>query len=148
VKAIELGGEEVEEAFAPQSIVVHLSEDIDVSRGDMIVKAESQPNVTQDLDVLLCWMDNKPMEVGSKYIIQHNAKQIRCVVKDIEYRLNVNTLEKENGIHAAQLNDVCKVTLKTASPLAVDPYKTLRHNGGAILIDETSYVTVGACIIS
>ncbi|MGZ3882946.1 MAG: sulfate adenylyltransferase subunit 1 [Bacteroidia bacterium] len=148
IRAIETGGKETDEAFAPQSIVVHLSEDIDVSRGDMIVKQDAQPLVTQDLEVLLCWMDAKPLEPGSKYLLQHNTRQVRCVIKEIDYRLNVNTLEKESGVHAAQLNDVCRVILKTASPLAVDRYKNLRNNGGAILIDETSYVTVGACIIS
>lgn len=148
IKTIEINGKETGEAFAPQSIVLHLSEDIDISRGDTIVKTEAQPSVTQDLDVLLCWMDSKQLEPGSKYILQHNTRQVRCVVKEIDYRLNVNTLEKETGIPSAQLNDVCRVILKTASPLAVDSYKKLRSNGGAILIDETSYVTVGACIIS
>jgi sulfate adenylyltransferase subunit 1 len=147
IKAIEINGKEIGEAFAPQSIIIHLNEDIDVSRGDMIVKRDSQPKVTQDLDVLLCWMDTKPMEIGSKYLVQHNTKQIRCVVKEIDYKLNVNTLEKESGVQSAQLNDICRVSLKTASPLAVDSYKRLRNNGGAILVDETSYVTVGACII-
>jgi len=146
VKAIEIAGKEVEEAFAPQSIVVHLTDDVDVSRGDMIVKTETQPTITQDLEVVLCWMDSKPLEVGSKYLIQHNTKQVRCVVKEIDYKLNVNTLEKERNIQAAQLNDVCKVILKTASPLAIDRYKTIKNNGNAILIDETSCVTVGACI--
>lgn len=147
VKAIEIGGKEVEEAFAPQSIVLHLADDVDVSRGDMIVKHDSQPTVTQDLEVLLCWMDSKQLEIGSKYLIQHNTKQVRCVVKEIDYKLNVNTLEKETNIESAQLNDVCRVVLKTAVPLAIDKYKTIRNNGSAILIDETSCVTVGACII-
>lgn len=147
VKAIESAGKEVDEAFAPQSIVVHLSDDIDVSRGDMIVKQESQATITQDLDIVLCWMDSKPLEIGSKYLIQHNTKQVRCVVKEIDYKLNVNTLEKEANIQTVQLNDVCRVILKTASPLAIDSYKTIKNNGSAILIDETSCVTVGACVI-
>lgn len=147
VKAIEIAGREVEEAFAPQSIVVHLSDDVDVSRGDVIVKQNAQPNVTQDLDVLLCWMDVKALEIGTKYLLQHNAKQVRCVVKEIDYKLNVNTLEKEIGIQSVQLNDVCKVTLRTSSPLAIDSYSNIRSNGGVVLIDETSFVTVGACII-
>lgn len=146
IKAIEINGEEVDEAFAPQSIVVHLTDDVDVSRGDMIVKQDSQPSVTQDLDVLLCWMDTKQLEIGSRYLLQHNTKQVRCVVKEIEYKLNVNTLEKEAGIQTVQLNDVCKVLLRTAEPLAIDSYKNIRSNGNAILIDETSCVTVGACI--
>ncbi len=148
IKVIELGGKEVEEAFTPQSIVIRLRDDLDVGRGDMIVKRETKPKLTQDIEVVLCWMDAKPLEVGSKYIMQHNTKQVRCVVKEIAYKLNVNTLEKEYGSSSVQLNEVCKVVLKTASPLAIDLYNDLRSNGSAILIDETSYVTVGACIIS
>ncbi|HWY11476.1 MAG TPA: GTP-binding protein [Bacteroidia bacterium] len=147
IKLIEKDGKPVDEAFAPQSIIIHLADDVDVSRGDVIVKEENIPTVTQDIEVMLCWMDTKAMEVGSKYLIQHNNKQIRCAVKGIEYKLDVNTLEKQTSVSSAQLNDVCKVTLKTARPIAVDSYKKLRSNGGAILIDETSYVTVGACII-
>lgn len=147
IKLIEKDGKPIEEAFAPQSVIVHLADEIDISRGDVIVKEGNEPIVTQDIEVILCWMDAKAMEVGSKYLIQHNNKQIRCAVKGIEYKLDVNTLEKQTNIVSAQLNDVCKVTLKTARPIAVDSYNKLRTNGGAILIDETSYVTVGACII-
>jgi sulfate adenylyltransferase subunit 1 len=147
IKLIEKDGKSIDEAFAPQSVIVHLSDEIDISRGDVIVKEGNEPTVTQDIEVILCWMDAKAMEVGSKYLIQHNNKQIRCAVKGIEYKLDVNTLEKQTNIVSAQLNDVCKVTLKTARPIAVDSYHKLRTNGGAILIDETSYVTVGACII-
>lgn len=147
IKLIEKDGKPVDEAFAPQSVIVHLADEIDISRGDVIVKEGNEPTVTQDIEVILCWMDAKTMEVGSKYLIQHNNKQIRCAVKGIEYKLDVNTLEKQANIASAQLNDVCKVTLKTARPIAVDSYHKLRTNGGAILIDETSYVTVGACII-
>lgn len=147
IKLIEKDGKPVDEAFAPQSVIVHLSDEIDISRGDVIVKEGNEPTVTQDIEVVLCWMDAKAMEVGSKYLIQHNNKQIRCAVKGIEYKLGVNTLEKQTNVASAQLNDVCKVTLKTARPIAVDSYHKLRTNGGAILIDETSYVTVGACII-
>lgn len=147
IKAIEQGGKEIEEAFAPQSIVIRLTHDIDVSRGDMLVKPESKPKLTQDIEVVLCWMEAKPLEVGSKYIIQHNSKQVRCVVKEIAYKLNVNTLEKEHSSSSIQLNEVCRVLLKTASPLTLDSYSNIRNNGSAILIDETSYVTVGACIM-
>jgi sulfate adenylyltransferase subunit 1 len=146
ISKIEKDGKETEEAFAPQSVIIHLENDIDISRGDVIVKVGDEPKVTQDLEVMLCWMDAKTMEVGSKYLIQHNNKQIRCSVKAIDYKLDVNTLEKQN-VTAAQLNDVCKVSLKTARPLAVDSYSRLRSNGAAILIDETSNLTVGACII-
>lgn len=147
IKSIEIAGKEAAEAFAPQSIVIHLTDDIDVSRGDTIVKQNTALSVTQDLDLLLCWMDTKQLEIGSKYLIQHNTKLVRCVVKEINYKLNINTLEKESNIQSVQLNEICKIVLKTAVPLAVDSYKNIRSNGGAILIDETSFVTVGACIV-
>jgi sulfate adenylyltransferase subunit 1 len=147
IKTIEAGGKEVEEAFAPQSVVLQLEDDIDISRGDLIVKNDNKPKITQELEVLLCWMDSKPLTPGNKYLLQINSRVVRSVVKEIEYKLDVNTLEKNYSLHEAGLNDIVKATIKTASPLAYDSYKELRLNGGAILIDETSNVTVGACMI-
>ena len=147
IDAIEVAGKEVEEAFAPQSVVLHLSEDLDVSRGDIIVHSDNQPQVEQNLEVMLCWMGNKPLEVGNKYLFQINSHIVKSVVKEIEYRLDVNSLQKDYGTNTAQLNDIVKATLKTASPVPFDSYTKLRTNGGAILIDETSFVTVGACMI-
>jgi sulfate adenylyltransferase subunit 1 len=147
IKAIELGGKEVEEAFAPQSVILHLEDDIDISRGDVIVKSDNQPQVSQELEVFLCWMDNKPLVAGNKYLLQINSRRVRGIVKSIEYKLDVNTLQKEEGVTTAGLNDIIKATIKTASPVPYDSYQQLRENGGAILIDETSNVTVGACMI-
>ncbi len=147
ISKIEIGGVEVAEAFAPQSVVLHLEDDIDISRGDLIVKKDDQLQVSQEFEVLLCWMDTKPLQVGSKYFLQHNSKNVRSVIKNIEYKLDVNTLTKEFNFEKIGLNDVIKATIKTASPLAFDSYKYLQANGGAILIDETSLVTVGACMI-
>jgi sulfate adenylyltransferase subunit 1 len=147
VKAIEIGGKEVDEAFAPQSVVLHLEDDIDVSRGDLIVKTDPQLRVEQELEVLLCWMDSKPLVSGNKYLLQLGSRRVRSVVKEIEYRLDVNTLEKDYSKDQAGLNDIVKARIKTASPLPFDSYKQLQANGGAILIDETSNVTVGACMI-
>ena len=147
ISKIELGGKEVAEAFAPQSIIMHLADDVDVSRGDVLVSDKDLPQVEQELEVLMCWMDNKPLTVGNKYLLQINSTRVRSVVKNIAYKLNVNTLEKEENIATAGLNDIIKATIKTASPIAFDSYQKLRANGGAILIDETSNVTVGACMI-
>jgi sulfate adenylyltransferase subunit 1 len=148
IKAIEIdGGRQVEEAYAPQSVVIHLEDDIDVSRGDMIVLSDNQPNVEQELEVLVCWMGSKPLKPGSKYLFQINSRVVKSVVRDIEYKLDVNTLQKIDSPEKAELNDIIKATIKTASPVPVDSYKELRVNGGAILIDETSFVTVGACMI-
>lgn len=147
IKAIELGGKQIEEAYALQSVVLHLEDDVDVSRGDMIVLANNQPKISQEFEAMLCWMDNKPLKPGNKYFLQINSRLVRCVIKEIEYKLDVNTLQKNEAPEKAVLNDIIKVTIKTASPVAFDPYKDLRQNGSAILIDETSCVTVGACMI-
>jgi sulfate adenylyltransferase subunit 1 len=147
IKAIEIAGEKVDEAYALQSVILHLEDDLDVSRGDMIVPINSKPNIEQEFEVLLCWMDNKPLLPGNKYLLQTNSNRVRSVVKDIEYKLDVNTLQKNYSPEKAVLNDIIKATIKTSSPVAFDSYKKLRQNGGAILIDETSCVTVGACMI-
>ena len=147
ISAIEIGGKEVEEAFAPQSVVLHLQDDIDISRGDVIVHTDNQPGVSNELEVLLCWMGNKPLVPGNKYLLQINSRVVKAVVKEIEYKLDVNSLLKEPAPEQAKLNDVIKATIKTASPVPFDSYKKMRVNGGAILIDETSNVTVGACMI-
>lgn len=147
VAKIEVGAKEVEEAFAPQSAILHLADDIDVSRGDMIVHSNALPVVTNELQVLLCWMDNKALIPGNKYLLQLNNKRIRAVVKEIEYKLDINTLEQKNDVAHIGLNDVVKASIKTAAPVMYDAYSSLRDTGAAILIDETSNVTVGACMI-
>ena len=147
IKAIEIGGNEIEEAFAPQSVVLHLEDDIDVSRGDMIVHRDNQPITAQEFEVLICWMGNKPLNTGNKYFLQINSRVVRSVIKEVEYKLDVNTLQKNYSPGKVELNEIIKATIKTASPVAFDRYQNLRGNGGAILIDETSCVTVGACMI-
>jgi len=147
ISVIEIAGKEVNEAFAPQSVILHLKDDIDISRGDLIVKEDNQPHVENELEVLICWMGSKPLKPGSKYLLQLNSRVVKAVVKEIEYKLDVNSLQKEPAPEQAVLNDIIKATIKTASPIPFDSYKKLRVNGGAILIDETSNVTVGACMI-
>lgn len=147
ISAIEINGVQVETAFAPQSIVLHLQDDVDVSRGDVIVAANNLPNVDNELEALICWMGNKPLEAGNRYLLQINSKVVKAAIKTIEYKLDVHSLQQEPAPSKAVLNDIVKVTIKTASPIAFDSYKNLRVNGGAILVDETSNVTVGACMI-
>ena len=147
IKSIERNGAETAEAVAHESIVLHLEDDVDVSRGDLISKKENAPKLSQQLEVFLCWMDTKPLVNGNKYLLQLNSRTVRSVIKEIEFKLDVNTLQKDYSVEQAQLNDIIKATIKTSSPVAFDSYKKLRVNGGAILIDETSNVTVGACMI-
>lgn len=147
ISRIEVGGREVEEVFAPQSAVLHLADNVDVSRGDVIVASHDLPNISQELDVLLCWMGSKPLAEGNRYLLQINSRQVKSIVKEIRYKLDVNSLQQEVLPGTVGLNEVVRATIKTASPVAYDAYKDLRVNGGAILIDETSHVTVGACMI-
>jgi sulfate adenylyltransferase subunit 1 len=147
IKSIEVGGESVLQAQAPQSVVIQLTDEIDISRGDLIVASENQPRIEQEIDVLLCWMDAKPLKPGNKYLLQTNSRVVKSVLKEIEYKLDVNSLEKLPSPDSAQLNDVVKAKIRTASPLALEPYAVNKATGSAILIDETSHSTVGACMI-
>lgn len=148
IEAVEVHGIEVEEAFAPQSAVLRLKDDIDINRGDVIVTGSSAPIVSQEIEATLCWMDNKPLTAGGKYLLQVQSRRVRCIVKQINFKLDVNTLEKQEGIEKASLNDVVHVTIKTASPIVYDTYASLRANGGAILIDETANTTVAGLMLS
>jgi sulfate adenylyltransferase subunit 1 len=147
IRSIETGGREVDEAAAPLSVILQLEDDIDISRGDLLINGERPPHLAQEFDALVCWMDSKPLNTGNKYLLQLGSRIVRGLVKEIEYRLDVNTLEKQPAPGSAGLNDIVKVTLRTASPLPFDAYTDLPASGGAILIDETSNVTVGACIL-
>jgi sulfate adenylyltransferase subunit 1 len=147
IKSVEVGGVEKEEAFVPQAAVLLLEDEIDISRGDVIVKEDAKLKLNNELEVLLCWMDNKPLVPGNKYYLQINSRTVRSVVREIEYRLNVNTLEKEYNPESIKLNDIVKAKIKTAAEMPYDSYADLHSNGGAILIDETSNVTVAACMI-
>jgi sulfate adenylyltransferase subunit 1 len=147
ISKIETGGLEVEEVFAPQSVVIHLADDIDISRGDTIVKKDNVPVVSNSFEALLCWLDDKPLVKGNKYYLQHRSRTVRAVVKEIYYKLDVNTLQQQDSTDTVRLNEVVRVSLKTASPLVVDPFDQLPSNAGAILVDETSNSTVAAVLI-
>ncbi|MCT3947053.1 GTP-binding protein [Elizabethkingia anophelis] len=147
IDRIEINGSEVEEAFEGQSVVLHIEDDIDVSRGDFFVSAEQLPQVEKEVEVLLCWLDQKALQPGNKYILQHHSRLIKALVKDVEYKVNVNTLEHEKADGDIKLNEIVKVTLKTAQPLVFDSFRKNKATGSAILVDETSNSTVAACII-
>ncbi|HTR31384.1 MAG TPA: GTP-binding protein [Puia sp.] len=147
ISHIGTGGHEVDTAIASQSVILQLTDDIDISRGDLLVNGERPPHLAREFEALVCWMDSKPLNAGNKYLLQLGSRTVRGLVSDIEYRLDVNTLERQPSPGQAGLNDIVKVTLRTAAPLPFDAYTDLPANGGAILIDETSHVTVGACLL-
>jgi sulfate adenylyltransferase subunit 1 len=147
IAKLEVAGKEVEEAFAPQAVVIQLQNDIDISRGDTIVKADNLPRINNEVDVVLCWLGDKPLQAGNKYYLQHNSRLVRAVVRDIEYKLDVNSLQRQPVEGSVKLNEVVKATIKTASPLVYDPYDKINANGSAILVDETSNSTVAAVLL-
>ena len=146
IDKIEIAGVEVAEAFAPQSITILLKDDIDISRGDTIVKDEENIHVGNESAVILCWLGDQPLQAGNKYLLQHNSKQVRVVIKSVEYKIDVNTLQQIQEVEQVKLNEVVKASIKTASPMVFDTYASSRNFGSAILIDETSHNTVAAVL--
>lgn len=147
ISMIEVSGEEVEKVTAKQPCVIHISEDIDVSRGDYFVNSQDLPTISNEFDAIVCWLDGKPLTVGSKYFIQHKTRLVKAAVREIVERIDVNTLEKTPVEGPIKLNEVVKVGLKTAGQLVYDPFTENKDTGSAILVDETSNSTVGAMLI-
>ncbi len=139
-------GKKVSEVLESESISMELVDDVDLSRGDSIVKIDQEPKVSNELNVIICWMDEKPLITGNKYTLQHGARSTRAIIKDLHYKVDVNTLEQQSNVDNIQLNEVVKASIKTAIPLVYDSYKDLKSQGSAILVDETSNNTVGAVI--
>ncbi len=135
------------EAFPPMSVVITLEDDIDISRGDMIVKENNGPNVGQDIDIMMCWMSEKPMIPNGKYAVKHTTADARCLVKEVKYKVDVNTLEKVLDDKSIGLNEIARVSLRTTKPLFFDSYRQNRKTGALILIDEATNTTVGAGMI-
>jgi sulfate adenylyltransferase subunit 1 len=148
ISAIEAGGQPVDLAFAPQSVVIQLEDDMDISRGDAIIAGDQLPQVSAEQEVLLCWMDEQPLQTGNKYILQHQGKQVRTMVRELQARVDVNTLQEAPADGTVTLNDIVRAKLKTATPLVMDAYASLRENGAAILVDETSNNTVAAVLFT
>ncbi len=139
---------ELEEAYPPMSVTMLLEDDIDISRGDMIVRENNRPEVEQDVEVMLCWFDSdKKLRLRGKYAIRHTTQEARCVVKDIQYKLNINTLHRDLEDKNIQVNDICRVTLRTTKPLFFDSYRQNRQTGSLILVDEATNETVAAGMI-
>lgn len=143
INKIELLNKEPDAALAGMSVTIHLEDDIDISRGDILVSAHNQPIVSKQIEADLCWMDTKALDTTHTYFLQHNSRLTRCRVQEILYKVNINTLEKEFD-EDFRLNDIGRIVVKTADPLAFDPFQNNKSNGGAILIDSRTNVTVGA----
>ncbi len=148
VTGIYLGEKELETAVSPESVDITLSDDIDISRGDVIVAVDGkQPHIEQDVLLNVCWFRNSPMQQGKKYVIRHATQQTLGIIKEIEYKIDINTREKEYGVDKLIMNDIARVRIKTADPLIFDYYKDNRTMGSLIFIEEGTNDTVGAGMI-
>ena len=147
IKSIETPQGQTKEAFPPMSVVMQLKDDIDISRGDMIVREHNQPLVSQDIDAMICWMTSKPLQPKNRYLLRHTTKETKCVIQDIPYKLDINTLHRLEKPSKLGLNDIGRIRLRTAQPLFYDSYRKNRTTGCFILIDETTNETVAAGMI-
>jgi len=148
VAGIDLFDKEIGEAYPPMSVTVRLEDDLDVSRGDMIARVKNAPTPSQDIDAMVCWMTNEPLRPRQKLAIKHTTRTGRALVKDVQYRLDVNTLHRDQSAGELGLNEIGRVQLRTTVPLLCDPYSKNRTTGSFILIDEATGVTVGAGMIN
>jgi len=149
VKRIDTARGPVPEAFQPMSVTLVLDDDIDISRGDMICRPHNQPSVTQDVDAMVCWMsESRRLSARDRLIVKHTTRTAKAIVRDLHYRLDVNTLHRHEGVSDLSLNEIGRVTLRLTHPLFCDPYTRNRQTGGLILIDEATGATVGAGMIA
>ena len=130
------------------SVTILIEDDYDLSRGDMIVRANNKANVTQDIDLMICWFDqDRPIQPRGKYRIQHTTRDARCIVKNIMYKMDVNTLHRDKEDKVIGMNDIGRITIRTTIPLFTDPYRKNRITGSIILVDEGTNETVAAGMI-
>lgn len=147
IKKIESFDGEVDEAHPPMSTTITLEDDIDISRGDMIAKPNNQPKVGQDIELMVCWLNQKKLIQGGKYALKHCTNDMRCIVKDIRYKININTLHRIEDDKEIGLNDIGRILIRATKPLMHDPYKINRGTGSVIIVDEFTNETVGAGMI-
>tara|TARA_Y100001935_G_scaffold254375_1_gene263241 strand:- start:447 stop:1715 length:1269 start_codon:yes stop_codon:yes gene_type:complete len=147
IKSIDTYNGTIEEAFAPMSVCITLEDDVDISRGDMLVREHNQPEIGQELDLMICWMNSKKLIVRGKYTIKHTSQTARCIIKEVRYKMDINTLHRIEDNKEIGLNDIGRIAIKTTKPIFYDKYNRNRNTGSVIIIDEASNETVGAGMI-
>lgn len=147
IKSIDTFDGAIKEAFAPMSVSITLEDDIDVSRGDMIARPNNQPPVLQELELMLCWLDNTPLNTRGKYVLRHTSNEVRAIVKEVRYKVDVNTLHRNEDDLEVKMNDIARVKLRLAKPIFADSYAKNRITGSVILIDEATNNTVASGMI-
>lgn len=147
IKTVETYEGEQDEVYQPMAVSMTLENDLDISRGDMIIKPDNQPDVGQDIDLMVCWLNKTPLQPKGKYAIRHTTQDVRCIVKEVKYKVDINTLHRVEGDKEIGLNDIGRIHIRTTQPLFYDSYKRNRATGSLILIDEFTNETVGAGMI-
>ncbi len=147
IKSIDTFNGPLKSALAPQSVTITLEDDLDISRGDMLTGTINSPHCSQEIKLMICWLNQKPMQVGGKYLVRHTTREVNCVVKEVDYKMNINTLETNEGDKQVGLNDIASIGIKTTKPLFYDSYRINRDTGSLILIDGATNETVGAGMI-
>src|SRR6187549_2630718 len=147
IKSIQLGDEKLEEAFAPMSVTMTLEDEIDISRGDIISKPNNHPQSVQDIDVMICWMSQRPINLNAKFFVRHMTKEVKGILKEIQYKLDINSLHRIENAEQLTMNEMARVKIRTAQPLFFDSYRKNRITGSLILVDEGTNETVAAGMI-
>jgi sulfate adenylyltransferase subunit 1 len=147
IKTIIFGEEKLKEAFAPMSVIITLEDEIDISRGDIIAKPTNHPESNQDIELMLCWMNQRPMSLNSKFYLRHTSRETKAVLKEITYKLDINSGKRVEGVEQLTMNDIARIRLRTAQPLEFDSYRKNRITGSLILVDEGTNETVAAGMI-
>ncbi len=148
VSEIFVGERSIDMAYPPQSVTMTLTDDIDLSRGDMIARENNQPESVQELDAQICWMGEQPLNPAARYIVRHGTSEVKSMIREVMYKLDINTLHRDESDTNIGMNDIARITLRTASPLLVDDYRRNRTTGSFVLIDPNSNLTVAAGFIS
>jgi sulfate adenylyltransferase subunit 1 len=144
VKAIHFGDQQIDEAFVPQSVSIELEDEIDISRGDMLVRENNMPRRSQDIEAMICWMGDKPLVLNQKFILKHTTKDVKVMVKLIKYKMDINSLSRIQDQTELKMNEIGKIQLRATSELFYDAYTKNRNTGSFVLVDENTNVTVGA----
>ena len=147
ITAIDTFDGQIKEAYAPMSVAIRIDDDIDISRGDMIVRTNNIPKVEQDIELMVCWLGRKKIVPRGKYTILHTTKEARCIVKEIKYKLNINTLHRMEDAKDIGMNDIARISIRTTKPLFFDTYRRNRITGSVILVEEGTNETVAAGMI-
>ena len=147
IKSIYNFDEQLEEAFVPMSVTMTLEDDLDISRGDMLVRANNQPQATQDIDLMICWLGENPLSEKGKYIVKHTSKEVRGIIKKVLYKVDINTLHRNENDKIISSNDIARISIRVTQPLFIDKYRKNRVTGSIIIIDENTHNTIGAGMI-